>query len=656
MRRRIPLLAAAALVVLGLGARPVEAVTELPSVLVTAGALGDEDQDVSPGAVTVIVPEEVRGEFKTLPELLDQSVGVHVIRTQGRGGYTVASVRGSTSAQVAVYVDGVLANLESEAAVDLATIPVENVARIEVYRGHVPAAFGVSGMGAVINIVTVAPERAQGSLLVGLGEYGEYRSALRYATPLLGGDLLVATEFSGSDGDFSYLNDNGTPYNGNDDYEATRLNNGWDQRNLLLKWSRDAWTARFSWQDRTRDLPLQAPGNDKRSSQRDGTRLETEKWDVALGRTFRVGDVDMSLQAGHLEQEKEFFNPYNYLGQYGDLHNLYKSDRDFLSLSASLPVGLDHYLEFFGTYSRENLDVEGDVVDNLGGKSRFGRDKIDLSLQDSITLNRAGTLVAVPTLKWNDVDGEGHLSWSLAADWLFAPAWRLKTSFGRYHRAPNFYELYGDGATILPNEKLDWEEGSQWDLGLHWKGAWRSVETRVGLTYFHSEVDNLVEFIMINPRYGQYQNVSDAEIDGVELETRFIRHPWDLTLSYTYMRALNKTADSFQYDKRLPNRPESAVHARLAYAASERLRLFGEVDYTGDNYLDQRETVCYSDLTVVNAGLSWNLDDDKVLTVGVNDLFDKSKEMTFVPTSGAEGLAWYPLQGRTWLVSLLWKF
>jgi hypothetical protein len=49
--------------------------------------------------------------------------------------------------------------------------------------------------------------------------------------------------------------------------------------------------------------------------------------------------------------------------------------------------------------------------------------------------------------------------------------------------------------------------------------------------------------------------------------------------------------------------------------------------------------------------------EDKTLTVAVNDLFDRSKEMTLVPErGGAEQLAWYPLQGRTWVVSLLWEF
>lgn len=462
---------------------------------------------------------------------------------------------------------------------------------------------------------------------------------------------------NGDGENFPYDNDNATPYNSGDDYGATRMNNGWDARSYLLKWNDTDWTARFSWQDQTRYLPLQAPGNDKPGIEKTGTRLETEKWDAALGRTFRFGVVDANIQIGHMEQDKEYFNPYDYLGQYGDLYNRYRSDRDFLSVSAGVPIGYSHYLEFFGTLSEEELKVNGDVVENLDGRDRFTRDKLDISLQDSIALNASGNLTLVPTLRWNEVDDENHLSWSLGTDWLFAPDWRLKTTYGSYHRAPNFYELYGDGATILPNEELGWESGTQWDMGIHWQGMWSDIDTRIGLTYFRSEVEDLIEFIMINPRYGIYRNISDADISGVELETRFIRSPWDLTLSYTYMEALNRTPDSYRYDKRLPNRPENALHARLAYTFSDSFTAYGEVDYTGDNYLDQRETVRYSNLTVVNAGMRWNVTEDKTITFGINDIFDRSDEMTLMPTgSGAERLAWYPLQGRTWHLSLLWKF
>ncbi|WP_233572762.1 TonB-dependent receptor, partial [Fretibacterium sp. OH1220_COT-178] len=111
-------------------AAPLREAVELPEERVVSVAENEDTLLLSPGSVTVVRPQEMRGEQKNLPELLKQVPGLHVVETKGRGAYTVASIRGSSAAQVAVYVDGVLMNLGSEAAVDLSTIPVENVERI----------------------------------------------------------------------------------------------------------------------------------------------------------------------------------------------------------------------------------------------------------------------------------------------------------------------------------------------------------------------------------------------------------------------------------------------------------------------------------------------------------------------------------------------
>ena len=101
----------------------------------------DWEEKLSPGTVTVIRPEEFKGEQKTLPDFLQMVPGVHVREVQGKGQYTTVTVRGSTAAQVGVFVDGVLTNLGGDAAVDISSIPVSNVERIEVYRGYIPARF-----------------------------------------------------------------------------------------------------------------------------------------------------------------------------------------------------------------------------------------------------------------------------------------------------------------------------------------------------------------------------------------------------------------------------------------------------------------------------------------------------------------------------------
>lgn len=76
----------------------------------------DWEAKLSPGTVTVIRPDDYKGEQKDLPDLLKMVPGVHVREVNGKGQYTTVSVRGSTAAQVGVFVDGVLFNLGGDAA------------------------------------------------------------------------------------------------------------------------------------------------------------------------------------------------------------------------------------------------------------------------------------------------------------------------------------------------------------------------------------------------------------------------------------------------------------------------------------------------------------------------------------------------------------
>lgn len=166
----------------------------------------DWEAKLSPGTVTIIRPDDYKGEQKTLPDLLKDVPGVHVREVNGKGQYTTVSVRGSTAAQVGVFVDGVLFNLGGDAAADISTIPVKNVERIEVYRGYIPARFGGTYMGGVINVVTKRPTAANVSASVGQRSWGGYTGSLQIDAPLGTGSLMVGINRDQSDGDFRYKN------------------------------------------------------------------------------------------------------------------------------------------------------------------------------------------------------------------------------------------------------------------------------------------------------------------------------------------------------------------------------------------------------------------------------------------------------------------
>lgn len=166
----------------------------------------DWESKLSPGTVTVIRPEEYKGEQKDLPDLLKMVPGVHVREVNGKGQYTVVNVRGSTAAQVGVFVDGVMTNLGGDAAVDISTIPVKNVERIEVYRGYIPARFGGTFIGGVINVVTKKPTKANISAELGKASFGGKSASLEVVSPLASGSLLVGLNYEAAKGDFPYKN------------------------------------------------------------------------------------------------------------------------------------------------------------------------------------------------------------------------------------------------------------------------------------------------------------------------------------------------------------------------------------------------------------------------------------------------------------------
>jgi outer membrane cobalamin receptor len=650
-------------------ALPASAAVNLPEELVESTAMYEEaaeDKYLSPGTVTVIRPMAREGEQRSLPDLLEDVPGLRVVRVRGRHGYAVASVRGSTSSQVAVYVDGVLMNLGSEAAVDLSAIPVDSVLRVEVYRGYVPAQFGAQSMGGVINIVTKNPEKPQTSLSLGIGSFGRFKGVLSHAAQMGvdGGKFFGSFGYETYGGDFSYWNDNGTPYNGSDNYEGKRRSNGLKNMDALLKWENESWKARASWSRRDRDLALVAPGLDKPGTeQRLGALLDTDRLDLSLGRSQASGSVNWRWEIQYARQKREYDsrrgNSISPIGGMNVTKSEYDAERAGISLNSNWAWGERHFMEFLAEYSNESLNVNGDTLfEYLGGVSKYDRDDWNFNLQDTITLDKAGTFLATPSVRWHKLDSEDRFTWQIALTKEFSSAWMLKSTYGTYARAANLYERYGDGAFILPAAgDLAWETGTQFDLGVIWSGKALSADASVSLSGFKRDSENLIEFNIESPRYGRYTNIAEAEVKGVELETTLGWENWSLALSGTWMEGKNMTPyDSGSvrfYGKTLPNRPEWSGTARLT-RKFRKGSAFAEYQYTGENYADSSEKVLFDARNVFNVGLKYSLSPTSQLILGVDDLFNEADGWRMRPDgqNGPTRMLWYPIEGRSFYMTL----
>ena len=644
---------------------------DLPEEQVTADA--EEDKMLlSPGTVTVIKPQEMKGEQKNLPELLKQVPGLHIIELKGRGAYTTASVRGSTASQVAVYVDGVLMNLGSESAVDLSTIPVEHVERIEVYRGYIPARFGGASMGGVINIITMKPDGSgKGVLSVGGGSYGRFRANASYSAKLGDGNMFVGFSRDQANGEFNYLNTN-NEYNPNDNYEAKRKNNSYQNTDALFKWQNDDWVIEGSWKRNDRDLPYPVTNAIDAETKlpsdlvwHTSPKQVTDQWNFSAARRQQIGDLDLGVRVEYLHQDKKYDDDTlgdAVLGYAGTSykHNKYTTERIGMALDGSMPLGDRQLVEFLFNYYNERLKTTGDVVANFNGMDTHKRDAWNFQIQDTISLNKNKDNVwLTPIIRWNSADSRTEISGGVALNYKFDEHWSAKATYGNYNRAPNMYEMYGDGAFVIANTGLEWESGTQWDIGVTWKGEILKGKTEATLTYFGSHVDDLIEYFVINPRYGRYENVADAHIKGVELEGSIKWDDWEIYGAATWMDAINKTAGS-EYGMRIANRPEYEGFVRITrnnLLKNKALSLFAEGRYIGNNFYDRLQEVKQDDLFTVGFGARYQIRDDLKLVVGVDDIFDEAPDVLFLATGyGPERTMWYPLQGRTFYATLIWTF
>lgn len=138
------------------------------------------------------------------------------------------SVRGSTWEQVRVLVDGVPLSSANGGGVDLSTIPVGDVERIEVYRGSSPLSLGASALGGIVSITTRTPRDSAARAQGGLGSFGATQAGVSgsLAGPL---GVYVGAAWESAQNDFPYFSNHGTAFDTRDDGVLTRQNAAYRQ-------------------------------------------------------------------------------------------------------------------------------------------------------------------------------------------------------------------------------------------------------------------------------------------------------------------------------------------------------------------------------------------------------------------------------------------
>ncbi|WP_455233630.1 TonB-dependent receptor plug domain-containing protein [Geopseudomonas aromaticivorans] len=177
----------------------------LPEIL-TATRLRQAPAAV-PGSMSVIDRRLIKASgARTLPELLRLVPGMLVVP---EGNVTTVNYHGSSAGQarrMQVLVDGRSVYRPGFAQVDWADIPVamEDIERIEVFRGPNTVSYGANALMAVVNILTRTPRDSHGTrMTVTQGERGISDWYARHGTSWSTGDMRLSMSGFEDDG-FDY--------------------------------------------------------------------------------------------------------------------------------------------------------------------------------------------------------------------------------------------------------------------------------------------------------------------------------------------------------------------------------------------------------------------------------------------------------------------
>jgi iron complex outermembrane receptor protein len=555
----------------------------LAEVEVTAEPISEAEARAPTAFVSEIEIQAREQALDTTVDVLNEAAGVQVQRYGGLGAFSTISIRGSSANQVGVYLDGIPLSRAQDQTVNLANLPMDDLERIEVYRGTIPVGFGGGGIGGVVNLVTRPPSaEPRSEAFVGYGSF-ETRKVVASRTQQAGGvRLLGHVSYLGSKGDFRYFDDNGTPENPADDEHTTRINNAFDEVGALARASLDIgdkWVADGTQElfYKTQGVPGPAAAQFAKPSLEDLRSLTSLRL-RADGLRDRAVDTAATLYGVYTQQR--FEDPE------GNFGSRSATDNETVSVGASnngtwYTSRWGQILSWFDELSYEQFSPYNRFARPPAGADQT-RLRLTLALQDELPLwNDRVSLV--PSLRYehlldrfspvnlaNQPAGATVTAnrdlWTPAfgAQWR-ARAWlTLRGNVGYFQRAPNFSELFGNAGSVLGNANLKPESGLNGDIGFvaSW-GPWRWFDrARIQAAFFATDLDDLIAFQQANPRQFRPFNLGSASVHGVELSAASAA--WEhvgVELNYTHQQTEDTSGGPYDGNQ-LPLRPEDQLFLR----------------------------------------------------------------------------------------------
>lgn len=593
-------------------------------------------KSLDPAAAMTAIQAEAPGETGTGGGTLAMAVrspGI-TVREQGHNQPAAVSLRGSSSEQVSVLMDGISLNGLAGGGFDLSSIPSAFVQRLSVVRGAVGARYGAGALGGAIDLELIAPKKDERRVFgeLAAASFGTFEGSVGTALDAGGTGILASAFAKASEGDYPYRYDMTPLVDGDGTVSKRRENNQSRRFGALVKARRsgrvdvDAFVeADGGW----RGVPgaVQAPTRHARQddlSVSSAAKVRGTAMDGSLELTGRLGG-----RYGRLRWSSDRREPSDWQDEHA-VHGDFQARKDFesISLDAGIRGGSEGLSgPFHGTHER----FAGAAF--LGGEAEIGIVTLVAVLRGEMAGDSKGF---IPKAGLQVVPLEGL---------------ELTANAGRSFRAPSFGELYLEQGFVSANPDLKDETATYGDVGIAFSRrgvGGTGLSLRASLTGFATRYDDVILYELYAPLRVKPYNLGGAWSWGGEGELEAALSVGGvatlrMNLSGTVARSRNEGDDERFKGNELPFHPRHRLTGRLE-AEVWRLKAFAAFDAQGRQRTNRSNTTSLDGHVRADFGLSALVHRRSGLVLGL--------AMANAFDAQGQDVYGYPLTGRSFRATL----
>lgn len=595
------------------------------------GSISDINLASYTGFARVISREAFDYRFTDFTDLLDTIPGIQVKQSSGTGTYSSVSVRGSTSKQVNIYLDGLLLNSPNSGSANISQIPSVLIERIEAFPDFSPAQLGNANIGGAINFKSRDLHTAKpgAQLSVAQGSFGLKSAEISAWSKLDDWDVVAGLSRVDADNEF--------PVNGFFDTSSkNRRNDYYKQDAIFLKagrqWERSRLSTLFQRSSSEKGLAT------TKNQRRDNAFATNQSWRLQGVYDYQLGALDLAHRAFITEQRDVFKDPSSTIGLGVDhVETTLKG----IGLFNTLRYISDEHERILSIELRDD-DIEQHNKITTGDSLSGQRRSVIAAFSDNWCLSDEWLINATLRHYWIDDAARFQLknadssdtinqgSANIGLKWAPSSSLTIKSNAGMLVRIPTLSEKFGSRGLVEGNPALKTEQSLTVDAGLTLRGA----TTEVSATAFARNLDDGITTIYDSRGIGKPQNISRSLITGIESDATLQVNPWlTLTANATLLDSENKSDIANSRDNKMPGLYHQSYGGGIT-AKFTNLQLQLSYQHQDDLYYEPSNRARADTKKELNAGITlhWNL---LTLDLSATNLLNKNYlDLNYFPTPG----------------------